>query len=266
MVRKLVLKRLIMGLCPLTTGMIGNPINDYTEDGGISIPVESVPDVQMRDLITDAVITIPSSLAGVVDLLSSIKSAVTAKTVAVAAAPAIDVIYGELATDHEDEHAGVYPWLPDITKSLGVISDMVKALSKTLTNVKDNVIAGTKALTGSLADVVTAVKSIPATIATDISSTKVADVGSYAFADLKSLFPFCLSFDLIDFIGVLSAPPEAPHFQWVFPAVSRFGIPAVTIDIDLSKFNSIAAIVRTMETLGFIVGLVMITRSHMIRG
>ena len=38
------------------------------------------------------------------------------------------------------------------------------------------------------------------------------------------------------------------------------------IVIDLSSFNSVAELLRDMECLAFIVGLIMITRSRMIRG
>jgi hypothetical protein len=159
-----------------------------------------------------------------------------------------------------------YPWIPDITRPLGVITDVVKAVSKTLTGVKDRVADGFHDVTGALSGLGSLVSSIPASIARDISATKTADITKYRFVDLKNLFPFCLPFDLIDFFGVLSAEPVAPKFTWTFPGVPRFGVPQVDLEIDLSAFDEVAKIMRTMEVLAFIVGLILITRSHMIRG
>lgn len=92
------------------------------------------------------------------------------------------------------------------------------------------------------------------------------DLGSYTFAGLEKLFPFCLPFDLIDFIGVLDADPEAPHFVIPIKVPTATGWGTYDIDIDLSKFDQIAALMRQMETLAFVVGLIMITRQKMIRG
>ena len=99
---------------------------------------------------------------------------------------------------------------------------------------------------------------------TDVDVPK--DLGSYTFAGLEKLFPFCLPFDLIDFIGVLDADPEAPHFSIPIKIPTSTGWGTYDIDIDLSKFDQIAALMRQMETLAFVVGLIMITRQKMIRG
>lgn len=80
------------------------------------------------------------------------------------------------------------------------------------------------------------------------------------------MFPFCLPFDLIDFIKVLDAPAEAPKFTIPFKYPTRSGTATYDIVIDLSSFNSVAELLRDMECLAFIVGLIMITRSRMIRG
>lgn len=103
---------------------------------------------------------------------------------------------------------------------------------------------------------------------TDIPSAPVVDTTpaeGYTLS-LKSLFPFCLPFDLIDFINVLSAPAKAPHFTWPIKYKAGSQWKEYTIDIDLSKFDTVASLLRDMECLAFIVGLIMVTRSHMIRG
>lgn len=91
-------------------------------------------------------------------------------------------------------------------------------------------------------------------------------LGSYTLAGLEKLFPFCLPFDLMDFIGVLDATPQAPKFTIPFKYPTRGGTETYDIVIDLSSFDSVAELLRDMECLAFIVGLIMITRSRMIRG
>lgn len=93
-----------------------------------------------------------------------------------------------------------------------------------------------------------------------------ANLGAYTIAGLEKMFPFCLPFDLIDFIKVLDAPAEAPRFTIPFKYPTRSGTATYDIVIDLSSFNSVAELLRDMECLAFIVGLIMITRSRMIRG
>ena len=93
-----------------------------------------------------------------------------------------------------------------------------------------------------------------------------ANLGAYTIAGLEKLFPFCLPFDLIDFIKVLDAPAEAPKFTIPFKYPTRNGMATYDIVIDLSNFDSVAELLRDMECLAFIVGLIMITRSRMIRG
>lgn len=88
------------------------------------------------------------------------------------------------------------------------------------------------------------------------------DPSDYAITGLETVFPFCIPFDIYNFFEALDAPPQAPSFDW------RFYVPGIcdeTITIDLSVFDSVAALLRTMELLGFCVGLAFITRK-IIRG
>ena len=81
-------------------------------------------------------------------------------------------------------------------------------------------------------------------------------------ADWQNLFPFCIPFDLIEFLGVLAADPVAPKFDWRIYAPN---VVDYTLEIDLSPFDSVAKICRTMELLAFCIGLILITR-NIIRG
>ena len=73
----------------------------------------------------------------------------------------------------------------------------------------------------------------------------------------KEYFPFCIPFDLIKFLGVLASNPQAPSFQWNYDLAGSKG----TLKIDLSKFDTVAVVCRTLFDLLFIVGLTFVTRN-----
>ena len=93
----------------------------------------------------------------------------------------------------------------------------------------------------------------------DVYITAPSD-GNDFVADLKELFPFCIPFDLIHALKILSADPETPHFE-VPVKIHSFGIDVdYTFVLDFEQFNMIAKVLRTVETLGFIVLLIWVTR------
>lgn len=75
--------------------------------------------------------------------------------------------------------------------------------------------------------------------------------------ELTGVFPFCIPFDFIALLRVLSAEPEAPRFA--LPVV----IPALdyeeTFYIDMSIFDDAAAVMRTFEKISFLVFLMFAT-------
>jgi len=79
---------------------------------------------------------------------------------------------------------------------------------------------------------------------------------------LGDIFPFCIPFDVYDFLVVMNAAREAPCFTVPldFGVVGDF-----SITIDLASFDSVAAVLRLMELLAFCVGLAVETRK-LIRG
>ena len=178
----------------------------------------------------------------------------------------------------EDEKETKLPWVgsPDLDHT---ISDVVSG-EKTWTDVLDQVGVGvidrteegdkvidedgvtTKDWVYAPAGVTTPDITIPDTGTVEPSK----ELSGYTLAGLEKIFPFCLPFDLIDFVNVLDAPAEAPHFKYAFPYPTLSGMQTYEIDIDLSPFDSVAELLRDMECLLFIVGLILITRSAMIRG
>ena len=88
------------------------------------------------------------------------------------------------------------------------------------------------------------------------SWTPPADPGAFAL-DLTSFFPFCIPFDLYDFLTCLNAGPVAPVINWelVLPGFGTY-----TIVLDLSPFDSVAQLLRRLQLLLFIIGLAVKTR------
>lgn len=76
--------------------------------------------------------------------------------------------------------------------------------------------------------------------------------------ELKDIFPFCVPFDVFDIVKNLQAGREAPSFSYEFK-FDKIGLD-YTFNINLSEFDTVAAILRTMELIAFCVGLALITR------
>lgn len=104
--------------------------------------------------------------------------------------------------------------------------------------------------------------SIDTDIDVDIPSIN-GSLNSYKTDGLTSLFPFCIPFDLINCIRMLAATGAAPHWEFSF-YVPVLGLEE-TIVVDLSKWDAIAAICRSTETLLFI-GLLISRTRDLIRG
>ena len=92
-------------------------------------------------------------------------------------------------------------------------------------------------------------------------------------SDLRLVFPFCIPFDLVHLIETLDAEPEAPVFT--IPIDIEFMNPWTgqkiidyheEFSIDMSEFDSVVRILKIFEIVFFIIGLLLITRSLMIRG
>ncbi|WP_024734547.1 hypothetical protein [Enterocloster asparagiformis] len=157
---------------------------------------------------------------------------------------------------------------PGITIDWGKVGDIAGVLGGIAAGELD----GTEALDRAGVTVVDRVtdKVIDDTGVTDIPITDVVvdttAIDDYTIPGLQTLFPFCLPFDLIDFLNILSAPPEAPHFQIPIRYPTGSGWAEYIVDVDLSAFDNVAMILRNMELLAFIVGLIILTRDKMIRG
>lgn len=81
-----------------------------------------------------------------------------------------------------------------------------------------------------------------------------------AATGLQDVFPFCIPFDVVDFFKLFSTQErQAPHLVYPFQS-ELFGFHE-EIDIDFSMFDDVAALVRNLELILFIIGLALSTRS-----
>lgn len=92
-------------------------------------------------------------------------------------------------------------------------------------------------------------------------------------ADLRDVFPFCIPFDLIHLLNVLDAEPEAPVFKIPIDleAVNPFTGDQIVdyhdeMVIDLSDYDDAIKVIRILEIIAFLLGLMLITRQQMIKG
>ncbi len=93
----------------------------------------------------------------------------------------------------------------------------------------------------------------------DTVTDKTASIGG----TLKTLFPFCIPFDLISAFKILKATPQDPKWEWTLKVDSMNF--EYTFVLDFSKVTILATIFRYGVLLLFIVGLILLTR-NIIRG
>lgn len=121
---------------------------------------------------------------------------------------------------------------------------------------------------GTLLDILQSIVQLPTQIVGSIQTALQSffqlsgEATDYAI-QLRDFFPFCIPFDLFDFITVLSAEPEAPVFHWEIP-VPQLG-QTFELEVDLSAWDEIAILFRNLELLAFIFGLAIMTREKFLR-
>lgn len=109
---------------------------------------------------------------------------------------------------------------------------------------------------GTLADTLTPDISIPADPAIPIDG--MGDVDGMKIPQVYNKFPFSVPFALISLVEKLNATGEAP--RWVIP-FKIAGVVNYSFVIDMSQFESVAAVMRTLMTILFIAALILITRN-----
>lgn len=157
----------------------------------------------------------------------------------------------------------------DVVNSYGYVDVPSTTLDYPYTGTWDSTLDGIGAIAWAptldvpVADTNVIAPTLPGTTDTDIPKVKdFTGEGSQLSFDWKGVFPFCIPFDLIKFIQCFCADPEAPKFE--IPV----NIPKIyegNIKVDLSDFDDVAALCRTLFDILFIIGLAYATR-YLIKG
>ena len=171
--------------------------------------------------------------------------------------------YGDIGTITIDNY------LETLRQAINGVNDLTIAVQNVATGVIENVDVGVFNPT----DV--AVSNEAEEEAENQIATPVIDVNEYPSGeaaeqalnglqfDLTKIFPFCIPFDIVHIIQKFDVPRQIPHIQISLP------LPGVgetlDLDLDLTPFDGVATVLRTMELIAFVVGLAMVTRS-LIRG
>lgn len=157
-----------------------------------------------------------------------------------------------------------------------LVGDVTLPIPGDIADVLDDVLTGTKSIPDALADVDVyplvdadekAIQDAVDKVGTSNPPAPSPEVPTYQYGvSLKEFFPFCIPFDVVDFLGVLDAEPQAPAYTFKMPVgYNGKEVKWKEFTISLEPFSSVAAVVRQFELLAFIVGLAVATRSLFIR-
>lgn len=129
----------------------------------------------------------------------------------------------------------------------------------------------------TVADIPGVIAQLPAVV-TDTDDATIPDIAadlaaSYPAAGdynlgLTNYFPFCIPFDLYDILTSFAAEPVAPTLTIPLPITYSTveGVVTQEFTIDLSQFDTVAAVLRMLELVLFGVGLAVATRQIYLRG
>lgn len=160
---------------------------------------------------------------------------------------AVDGVITPVYTLSSDYDSSVSVPLVASGESLTVSTDttMIQGLDAKLDAVLAAVQAGTGAMDGMVEQ-----------DAASVAPAVYQDGSAYAL-DLTSFFPFCIPWDLYRMTQLFVSDPVAPSITWSIPLPNGGTYDLV---MDLSSFDTVAAIARKMELLLFVVGLAIATK------
>lgn len=108
----------------------------------------------------------------------------------------------------------------------------------------DRILAGTVAIAGSVEQAGTS------------EEVTNPEIDPYKVS-LTTIFPFCIPFDIYNMVTMFVAEPEAPHAEWTF--YLPWSNQEYSVGWDLSDFDGVAQVCRSLELVLFAVGLAVIT-------
>lgn len=158
--------------------------------------------------------------------------------------------------------------LPDAITQTGTqtqtaIQDATQTITDTITQTQTQtqtkIQDATQTITDTITDTQTEIKDVIQDL-TDVPD----DFEPQKHPLPRGVFPFCIPFDLHDFIVALSATPQTPEVH--VPIDINFPLPGGNVlpfhyqfDLDLHDFDGLAQVLRTLEFIAFGVGLLFVT-------
>ena len=104
-------------------------------------------------------------------------------------------------------------------------------------------------------------KDIPTDITTDIAYDGTLSEFVYNTPLWTQVFPFCLPWDFVRGVQLLSSTPSAPVFKipFVIPSFGLFGGFSSSVTLDFSEYDKYFHVVRWFTTVIFVCGLIFVT-------
>lgn len=205
--------------------------------------IENVTDGIIAESVIESMGSIPRNDTKIIGVSSSVKSdyyenidSLTTAASGYVVSGAGEIDYESLTTDgldfgtYENTGTGTIPGTPDLT---GVMEG-ISSIDSTVSNI-DNVIESAT--------------TFPAT---------TEGLHTLNLSRLSSVFPFSIPFDIYRILNSFNAQRETPIMTLNIPNPASGTQESLTLDF--TEFNTIASIVRTLEFIGFAVGLALITR------
>lgn len=103
--------------------------------------------------------------------------------------------------------------------------------------------------------------SVPDSIPSDVAVEVPAELSDFTTPGIANVFPFCLPWDFVRGMQLLSAEPEVPHFEKEITIPAFLNVPEQKwkFEIDFKEFEPLAKITRWCSLLSFIYTLILIT-------
>lgn len=102
---------------------------------------------------------------------------------------------------------------------------------------------------------------VPTEIVTPVPTASPSPLPEEYTPDITMFFPFCIPFDTYRLVGVFLGSPRAPSFRWEFTIPIIRDEPFV-LEVDLSPYDNVAALLRKLEAIAFVIGLASVTRRY----
>lgn len=181
----------------------------------------------------------------------------TVGNIAATSADATVVSAGTLASEEEGEividgdrtinltGVNIDNWLQSLSEGVTTYADAMEQIGLAAVNTQTMTLEEVQAIAQALNPAAAGTSTI---------------TGNYTVS-LSDLFPFCIPFDLYNIISCFKADPVAPSAEITIP-VGYDGTEFTweTYTVSLSAFDAVAAVVRVLEYIGFVIGLMLITR------